>query len=85
MHKIAAQIISSFQKLMIYFKLSLAVSKHKAVILTLSFNLNNDDNSNDDKEEDSMLILQLKKCKVQSINLSFISIRNKVNNQSYNL
>ena len=85
MYKITVQIISLFQKLMIYFKLSLAVSKYKAVILTLLSDFNNDDNDSNDEEKNSIFILQLKKCKIQSINLSSTSIRNKVNDQNHNL
>ena len=57
MHKIAAQAISLSQKLITYFKLSLTVSKHKAVVSALSSNLNDDDNSGNDEKEDSMSIL----------------------------
>ena len=85
MHKIAAQITSLSQKLMTYFKLPLTISKYKAVISVLSSDLNNDDNGSNNEEKDSMSILQSKKHKIQSINLPFISIRNKAGNQNYNL
>ena len=53
MYKITAQITSLFQKLMTYFKLSLAANKHKVIILTLSFNLDNNKNSSNDEEKNS--------------------------------
>ena len=85
MYKITAQIIFSFQKLITYFKLFLTVSKHKTVVLALLSDLDDNNNSSNNEEKNSMFILQLKKCKIQSTNLLFTSIRNKVGNQDYNL
>ena len=70
---------------MTYFKLPLAINKHKIIISALSSNLNDDNNGSNNEEKNSIFTLQLKKHKIQSINSSFISIRNKVSNQSHNL
>ena len=60
MYKIAVQTIFSSQKLMTYFKLSLAADKHKVIILTLPFNLNNNDNDNNNEEKNNMFTLHIK-------------------------
>ena len=70
---------------MTYSKLSFTADKYKAVISASLFNLNNDNNSSNNEEKNSIFILQLKKCKIQSTNSSFIFIRNKADNQNYNL